>query len=107
MEELKQRLHEIAVARESKMLQRGQLVVLQLFSSVITRHNLFLLPDFSGNIFYFKIILDSKGNLRSVFSNGDLYYHKKNLHAACLCAIQCSLTELQQWEINISQEDTI
>lgn len=67
MEELKQRLHEVAVARESKVLERGQLVGLQLFSGVIARYNFLLLPDFSGNIFYFKIILDSKGNLQICF----------------------------------------
>lgn len=67
MAELKRRPHEIAVNRESKMLQRGQLVVLQLLSGVIARHDFFPLPDFSGNIFYFEIVLDGKGNLQICF----------------------------------------
>lgn len=58
MEELKQRLHEIA---------RGQLVVLRLFSCVITIHKILLLPDFSRNLFYFKIVFERKGNLQSCF----------------------------------------
>lgn len=60
MEEFKQRLLRL----QNTNVRRGQLAVLQLFSRAINRDNFRLLPDSSGNTFYFKVILDSKGNMQ-------------------------------------------
>lgn len=62
MEEFKQRL-----LRLQKQMSGVGSVVLQLFCSVVNRDNFCLLPDSSGNIFYFKVILDSKGKMQICF----------------------------------------